>query len=112
MSKISQMIGSDTDRMQCNELAYDVKSQVRAAVAAVKNRKHGEEVVEHPSHYNHGKYECIDVIEDLNLNFNLGSCLKYLWRLGRKDDEITELEKAKWYLERELQTRKAKLSAD
>jgi hypothetical protein len=68
--------------------------------------KQGEEIVEHPQNYNHGKYECIDVIEDLKLNFNLGSVLKYLWRMGYKDEEITELEKAKWYLEREIQRRK------
>lgn len=72
-------------------------------------KKQGEEVVEHPKHYNHGKYECIDVIEDLNLNFNLGSVLKYIWRMGHKDFEITELEKARWYLDREIQTRKNKL---
>lgn len=68
--------------------------------------KQGEEIVEHPQHYNHGKFECIDVIEDLGLNFNLGSVIKYLWRMGHKDEEITELEKAKWYLEREIQRRK------
>lgn len=71
--------------------------------------KQGEEIVEHPNHYNHSKFECIDVIEDLNLNFNLGSCLKYLWRLGFKDEEITELEKARWYLDREIQRRKKTL---
>ena len=71
--------------------------------------KQGKEVVEHPQHYSSGKYECIDVLENLNLNFCLGSALKYLWRLGKKDDEITELEKAKWYIEREIQTRKNKL---
>lgn len=72
-------------------------------------KKQGEEVVEHPKHYNHGKYECIDVIEDLNLNFSMGSCLKYIWRCGFKDSEITELEKARWYLDREIQTRKNRL---
>ena len=79
-------------------------------IVSSSKKKQGEEIVEHPAHYNHGKFECIDIIEDLKLNFNLGSCLKYLWRLGMKDDEITELEKAKWYLDRELQTRKARLA--
>jgi len=75
-----------------------------------KEIKQGEEIVEHPGHYNHGKFECIDIIEDLNLNFNLGSVLKYLWRCGFKDSEITELEKARWYLDREIQTRKNRIS--
>jgi len=73
-----------------------------------KSAKQGKEVVEHPSHYNHGKYECIDIIDDLKLNFNLGSALKYIWRCGLKDDEVIELEKAKWYLEREIENRKHK----
>lgn len=72
--------------------------------------KQGKEIVDHPGHYNHGRYECIDIVEDLNLNFCLGSVLKYIWRAGFKDDEITELEKARWYLDREIQSRKAKRS--
>ncbi len=65
----------------------------------------GKEVVDHPKGYNHSKYECIDVIEDLKLNFNLGSVFKYIWRCGYKEDEIVELKKAKWYLDREIETR-------
>lgn len=68
-------------------------------------KKNADEV-NHPKRYNHGKYECIDVIEDLNLNFNIGSAMKYLWRLGFKNDEINELEKAVWYLQHEIQRRK------
>ena len=33
--------------------------------------------VDHPNHYNMGKYEVIDVIEDHDLNFNLGNVIKY-----------------------------------
>ena len=57
--------------------------------------------VNHPTHYNYCIYECIDIIEALDLNFNLGNAFKYIWRCGYKDDEIQELEKAIWYLERE-----------
>ncbi len=60
------------------------------------------ETVNHPSHYNQARVECIDIIEDLGLNFNLGSALKYIWRAGRKDDLVKDLEKARWYLDREL----------
>lgn len=59
--------------------------------------------VNHPSHYNAGKIEVIDFIEDQNLNFCLGNCVKYICRCMRKHDSPKEdLEKAKWYLEREL----------
>ena len=59
--------------------------------------------VNHPTHYSYCIYECIDVIEALDLNFNLGNALKYIWRCGYKDDEVQELEKAVWYLNREIE---------
>jgi len=59
--------------------------------------------VNHPSHYNAGKIEVIDFIEDQNLNFCLGNCIKYICRAGIKNNNPKEdLEKAKWYLKREL----------
>jgi transcriptional regulator with XRE-family HTH domain len=61
-----------------------------------------KEMVNHPSHYNMGKYEAIDVIEDWNLGFNLGNTVKYISRAGHKDDIVQDLKKALWYLEREI----------
>ena len=63
-----------------------------------------KEMIDHPSHYNMGRYEAIDVIEDWNLNFNLGNTIKYISRAGHKDkDKTTEdLKKALWYLIREI----------
>ena len=62
------------------------------------------EFVEHPAHYNsHPKgIECIDVIEDMS--FNVGSVIKYLWRAGLKpgEDLSQDLEKARFYLMREI----------
>ena len=57
--------------------------------------------VSHPSHYNQG-IEAIDVIESWGLNFSLGNVIKYTLRAPYKDKEIEDLEKAKWYLEREI----------
>ena len=59
--------------------------------------------VDHPSHYNHGTYEVIDVIEDWNLNFCLGNAIKYIARCAYKGHKKEDLEKAIWYLKRELQ---------
>lgn len=72
---------------------------------------HGEAIgnalsdaVNHPSHYNQNPsgVECIDVIE--HLPFNVGSSIKYLWRAGLKDSAPTvqDLEKALWYINREV----------
>ena len=57
--------------------------------------------VHHPAHYNKGKFEPIDVIEDWNLNFNLGNTVKYIARAEYKNSKLEDLQKAKWYLERE-----------
>lgn len=63
------------------------------------------EKVNHPEHYKAGKFEAIDIIEAYSLNFCLGNTLKYLLRAGRKSKEehLTDLEKAHWYLEREIE---------
>lgn len=64
-----------------------------------------KEMVNHPSHYQ-GKdgMECIDIIESYELDFKLGSALKYILRAGRKDPskKREDLEKAIWYLKRSL----------
>jgi hypothetical protein len=60
--------------------------------------------VDHPSHYNSGKIEVIDAIEDWNLNFSRGNAIKYIARAGLKDKstEIEDLQKALWYIQREI----------
>lgn len=61
------------------------------------------EVVEHPNHYNHGSYECIDIIEDWNLSFHLGNAVKYICRAEHKSSKIKDLKKAIWYLNRVIE---------
>lgn len=65
--------------------------------------------VTHPKHYNSGNIEVIEAIEDWKLNYHRGNCVKYIARAGRKDPEkeIEDLEKAKWYLAREIETLRA-----
>ena len=53
-------------------------------------------------HYNSGGIEAIDVIEAFELGFNLGNVLKYVLRSGRKGDALEDLEKAAYYLDREI----------
>lgn len=66
--------------------------------------------IDHPVHYG-GKdnpYEAIKIIEALDFNFHLGNALKYMVRHGKKDPNkvIEDLEKAQWYLAREIERRK------
>lgn len=62
--------------------------------------------VNHPKHYNVGKIEVIDVIEDWQLGFALGNTIKYIARAEHKGTTIQDLEKALWYLQREIERRK------
>lgn len=60
------------------------------------------DAVSHPSHYTRGRIEVIEYIEDQKFNFNLGNAIKYISRAGYKKDAIEDLQKAIWYLEREI----------
>jgi len=60
--------------------------------------------VNHPAHYKVGGIETIDFIEAKKLNYNIGNVVKYLTRADHKGNRKQDLEKAKWYLERELST--------
>ena len=51
-----------------------------------------EDLIKHPDHYTAGrKYEPKDVIRDWNLNFNLGSAMKYISRISRSPVSYTHL---------------------
>ena len=63
--------------------------------------------VNHPPHYKAGGIEVIDFIEAKDLNFRLANVVKYVSRAGKKDsDPVQDLEKAAWYLKREIDARK------
>lgn len=60
--------------------------------------------VNSPAHYNDGKIEVIEYIEDKKLGFCLGNAIKYISRAGKKDPtkEVEDLKKAIWYVERRI----------
>lgn len=59
--------------------------------------------VNHPKHYTShpAGVECIAVTE--HMNFCRGNAVKYIWRAGDKGNEIEDLKKARWYLDREIE---------
>lgn len=65
--------------------------------------------VNHPAHYNAGKIEVIEAIEDWRLNYHRGNAVKYIARAGRKDPtrELEDLEKSLWYLTRDIERLRA-----
>jgi hypothetical protein len=58
--------------------------------------------VNSPAHYKIGGIETIDFIEAKKLNYNLGNVVKYITRADHKANRLEDLQKAKWYLEREI----------
>ena len=59
--------------------------------------------VNHPTHYTShpSGVECIQITE--HMSFNLGNAVKYIWRAGLKSPNARkDLEKALWYVGREL----------
>ena len=63
--------------------------------------------VNHPKHYTEhpSGVECIQITE--HMGFCLGNAIKYVWRADLKGDAIEDLQKAVWYIEREIKRRKA-----
>ena len=63
--------------------------------------------VNRPAHYTShpSGVECITVAE--HFGFNLGNVLKYIWRAEEKGAPLQDLEKAAWYLNREIERRRS-----
>jgi len=61
--------------------------------------------INNPKHYtaHPSGIECIQVTE--HMGFCLGNAMKYIWRADLKHDAIEDLEKAIWYLRREISKR-------
>lgn len=71
------------------------------------DEKATSDLVNHPPHYKSGGIETIDFIEAKDLNYRLGNVVKYVARAGKKaTDPVQDLEKALWYLQREINARK------
>ena len=64
------------------------------------------DMVNQPPHYTShpSGVECIQITE--HMGFNLGNATKYIWRADLKGDAIQDLEKARFYIDREIQRRK------
>ena len=65
-----------------------------------------QDVVNNPKHYTShpSGIDCIQITE--HMGFNLGNAIKYVWRSDLKNDAIEDLNKAIWYILREIDRRK------
>lgn len=76
-----------------------------------KNVRPGCDMVNHPSHYETGKYQCIEVMEEVFgeaavCDFCLLNAFKYLYQCKNKHfDPIEDIKKARWYLDKYISLR-------
>ncbi len=59
-----------------------------------------DDVINHPPHYTHSRIETLDVIEEWGLGYHEGNIVKYLSRAKHKGNELVDLKKARFYLDR------------
>lgn len=88
----------------CDKSDYEYELKDDAIV--IKERTLSSDNVSHPPHYADGwsnGAEVIDLTE--HLSFCAGNVVKYVCRAGRKDSDkhVEDLEKARWYLDREIE---------
>lgn len=65
------------------------------------------DMVNHPPHYTShpSGIECVQITE--HMNFLLGNAVKHIWRADLKGDAVEDLEKAAWYIQREIAKRRS-----
>lgn len=92
----------DTLNTKDPETLQTIRRECAALGCNVCLAEQDEDNINWPKHYNTGKIQPIDVIEDWKLDFRLANALKYIARAGKKDSNKTkqDLEKALWYIKR------------
>ena len=101
----------------CEKIGVSLPSnyEIDVPYPATKHKaaKPKAEEVNHPDHYNNGKYECIEVMAEIfgiekTQTFCELNAFKYLWRSEHKGKKAVDVDKANWYLNKykELEERK------
>lgn len=82
----------------------EVSERIFNGISAKARELDAQDFVNHPAHYNSGKVEVIEAIEDWKMDYHLGNAIKYIARAGKKDPRkfVEDLEKAIWYVNRKI----------
>lgn len=93
------VLNYEDDIKQQDQYITDLKRQVEylqhKEMSMNDNINHPKHYTSHPS-----GIECIQITE--HMDFCIGNAIKYLWRAGGKNDEIEDLKKAIWYIQRKI----------
>lgn len=102
---IETVINAEHRNIVCHSFAEVTDEGASAKTDAVAER----DDVNHPSHYETGKYECIEVMceifgREAVKRFCLCNAFKYIWRCKKKHKTPTKcLEKSRWYINKYLE---------
>jgi len=108
---VTSFLGTTIAKDDITNLTDEQIGRLRLNLEKPKQRMQASEIemiepqadpVNHPAHYKAGGIETIDFIEAKKLNYNLGNVVKYIARSDLKGNRKQDLEKALWYLNREL----------
>lgn len=88
----------DTDKFFISQKGEDLLDKLSKKI----------DLVNHPQHYTFGEIEVIDAIEDWDLSYHLGNVVKYIARAKHKGNEIQDLLKAQFYLNRYIDIKRKK----
>jgi DNA-binding Lrp family transcriptional regulator len=113
---VTAFLGTTIAKADITNLTDEQIGRLRLNLEKPKQRMQGRQIenpqiemiepqidpVNHPPHYKAGGIETIDFIEAKKLNYNLGNVVKYITRSDLKGNRQQDLEKALWYLNREL----------
>jgi hypothetical protein len=84
----------------CKECNQPSQVMVNGICNTCLSKKDENDVINWPKHYNTGKIQPIEAIEDWKLDFRLANAVKYISRCEHKGKTKQDLEKAIWYIER------------
>lgn len=110
VQKMRKMIADQTswntaaEFQALQELAQAIQEKFATTPNLIRHmqEKRGDPV-ERPAHYNQGRIEVIEFLEDQKLPHHEACVVKYVVRARHKGNELQDLEKAAWYLRRRIQ---------
>lgn len=85
------------------EKRMNEKSSERTYSPSEAQQQFDNDPVKHPAHYNQGRIEVIEFLEDQQLEPHEWNSVKYICRAKHKGHRIQDLEKAIWYLKRKIE---------
>lgn len=99
---------SPAEILEASQKNNDELFEISKGKTKARKEKPKVDMVNHPPHYTShpSGVECIQITE--HMGFNLGNALKYIWRADLKGSAVEDLEKAIFYINRELEKRKTK----